>query len=445
MAKLAGWLTRRFGRGDGNALPGLVAERLRPDIVPVLARKLKDGVVLITGTNGKTTTTQMVTAILGQDHGRIVTNRAGSNLNRGLASALIAATDWRGHLAADLGVFELDEAVFAKVAPSLKPKLVAVLNLFRDQLDRYGELDTIAVGLGRALAATEAEVILNADDPLVASLGRGLGRRVHYFGVEAAGQAKLPEDLAADSQNCPVCGSLLDYRQRYYGHIGVYSCPTGDFERPRPAVSATFRSGDIDGQSFTITSGKDEASIGLRLPGLYNLYNALAAAAIGLRLKVELGQVASRLANFSAAYGRAERVEVDGRHLHLLLVKNPTGFNQIIQTFLLADRTAPLLISVNDQIADGRDVSWLWDVAFEVIAARPRPIVASGIRAADLALRLKYAGIDCEVATDVEDGLRLFLAKAEPGATGFILPTYTAMLELRGLLAERATLRGVNE
>lgn len=445
ISKLSGYLVRLLGRGDGNALPGLIAERLRPNIVPELTRQLRQGVVLVTGTNGKTTTTQMVTAIVDQDHGRVVTNRAGSNLNRGVASALIGACDWRGRVRADLGIFELDEAVFAKVAPSLNPKVVVVLNLFRDQLDRYGELDTIATALKSALVATKGQVILNADDPLVASLGLGLGKRVHYFGVEQAGQTKLTQDQAADSENCPICGTLLKYTQRFYGHIGHYSCPTGDFKRPQLDLSASLRHGDIRGQTFEVSFGNDSMVIDLKLPGLYNLYNALAASAVGLELEVKSNQISARLSLFSAAFGRAESLEIDGKQIYLLLVKNPTGFNQVIQTFLLTQPKAPLLVMVNDQIADGRDVSWLWDVAFEAIAATKRPIIASGIRAADLSLRLKYAEIKSEIVVDLGAALDAFLSEIQPGGTAFILPTYTAMLEVRRDLATRVSLKGVNQ
>lgn len=443
IAKLASWLTRVLGRGEGGALPGLIAERLQPGILEQLGRQLTDGVVLVTGTNGKTTTTRMVAAILGQPESDVLVNRAGSNLTRGLTSYLIANSNWRGRLRAKRAVFEVDEAAFPSAFKALKPRAVLILNLFRDQLDRYGELDNLAQKLRQALEGTEAEVILNADDPLVAWLGLGLAN-VNYFGMATAPVKKLAHDFAADSEKCPVCGVPLNYSQSYYAHIGVFSCSAGNFYHPHLSVVGKATKVSLSSCTMDVEANSKRASLKLELPGLYNLYNALAALALGHVLGHTLPDMVERLKDLPAAFGRAESILVDGKQLQLFLVKNPTGFNQFIQTYQMEPSSKPLLIIVNDLIADGRDVSWLWDVAFEDLAHNDRAVV-SGTRVYDIALRLKYAGKQSEVVTSLKAALEQFIATLPEGQTGLVLPTYTAMLQARTALGRLTKLSRMNQ
>ena len=475
-ARLLAAAMRRLGRG-GTALPGLVAETLAPAFVPTVARQLPGGVALLTGTNGKTTTARMLAAILARDDTRFVHNAAGSNLSRGLASVLAQRTGWRGRLRATdttFGLFELDEAAFVRAAPALCPRTATFLNLFRDQLDRYGEVDAVAQRWRAALAATPRppQLILNADDPLIAGLAphppapsphveRGSPLEALYFGVEALAAARPAAEHAADIRVCPTCGRSLEYRRRFYAHLGHFSCPGGHLARPEPAVRAvTVAPRGIDGTELELLCLPPlvPAAVTLRfflpLGGLYNVYNALAATTTALALGVAPTVAREALAAFTAAFGRMEQVVLDGRIVYLALAKNPTGLNQVVRLLAAeADRTGPLslLIALNDLDADGRDVSWIWDADLEELAppGRVRTVVVSGRRAADLAVRLKYAGIAAagrsQPAVVVERDLGLALDQAvqdtPAGGTLHVIPTYTALLELRGLLTRRAALR----
>ncbi len=442
IAKLADKLSQLTGRGEGGALPGLIAERLKPGILSQFGKQLPKGSILITGTNGKTTTTRMVAAALGDDHGKLLVNRAGSNLTRGLVSYFVKASSWGGKIDAELGVFEVDEAAFPEVFRALKPKAVLVLNLFRDQLDRYGELNTLADKIKSAIDGADTKLILNADDPLVAWLGTDQ-KQVSYFGMAKAPVSKLDHDFAADSNTCPVCDQTLVYEHIYYAHIGRYQCSVGDFAQPSLNVVGNATKVSLEAAAMTVSSGLATGEIKLQLPGLYNLYNALAAVSLVTQYDVKLVESIQRIEAMPAAFGRAEIVEISGRKLQLLLVKNPTGFNQVIQTYKLGDKQQPLLIVLNDLIADGRDVSWIWDVAFEDLDHQDR-IVASGTRSYDLALRLKYAELKSGPQPDLQSAIIEFMSKIPEGQTGLVLPTYTAMLETRKLLRRQTQLGSMN-
>ena len=438
IAKLSARLSSWLGRGSGSALPGLIAEKLDPQVGAKLASRLKHGSIIITGTNGKTTTTKMTTAIMAKSGQRILTNRSGSNLTRGLVSTLVGACNWVGHIDYDLGIFEVDEASLRSAVKMLNPKTVLVLNLFRDQLDRYGELDKTAATIGRAIGLVKGEVWLNADDPLVASLMTYAehSAKVRYFGVEKTTVTKLQHDVTADSDSCPICGEPLLYSAQFFGRIGHLHCPIGHSSRPKPEIwldqtEAEFKLQNRQGQS---------AKFELLLPGLYNGYNALAAAAITSSLGLSLPETAAALAEVEAAFGRQESFEFKGRQVLLLLIKNPTGFNQVIQTFLTDQTAKHLMIAINDKFADGRDVSWLWDVGFEEINPEAQ-IVASGLRAYDLAVRLKYANRQTQlIEPDLARAFSQALEQTAAGQTLYVLPTYTAMFELRQLLAKQIKL-----
>jgi UDP-N-acetylmuramyl tripeptide synthase len=445
ITKSAAILSRMLGRGRGHALPGLIAERIDPELIRNLAARLPRGVILVTGTNGKTTTTKLIAAALEAAGERVLTNSTGSNLRRGVTSALIGAADLRGRIDATVGLFEVDEANLRLVAPDLQPRHIVVLNLFRDQLDRYGELDTTAAMIGQGIAATNAKIYLNADDALVSSLARfaAAPELVSYFGID---QLPLKEpsaqQAAIDSDRCPLCGERMTFTQVFYSHLGHYECPNGDYSRPRPEVSIAHVDGaDLEGARFAVAIGGELSEMKFSLPGTYNLYNALAAISLTAGLGVDRSVLAQTLQTTEAAFGRVEKITLNGRTLHLLLVKNPVGFTQVLETFLIGRPNLRVLMAVNDLGADSRDVSWLWDVPLESLAQSRPTVITAGIRAADMALRLRYAGTEAEVATTLEDAVTELVRATPPGGGAYILPTYTAMLQIRKVLARQTHLQ----
>jgi lipid II isoglutaminyl synthase (glutamine-hydrolysing) len=436
LARLARAVSRRVGRTGGTTLPGRMLLRVSPGALGRMAAELENGAVLVSATNGKTTTSAMVAAALERAGQQVVHNRAGSNMSWGVATALLDA----GRRPGQLGLFEVDEAWLPRVARELRPRAHLLANLFRDQLDRYGELEQLADRWSELVAEQDgrAAFVLNADDPLVADLGRGR-KAVTYFGVEDDSQALPGLQHAADSKHCRNCGSPYAYEAVYLGHMGRYRCPNCGRERPAPQVAANrVELQGMSGSRLELRTPAGELSLSLPLPGLYNVYNAVAAAALALELGVPLATVGEALEGFESAFGRVETIPVDGRSLSILLVKNPAGANEVLRTLTLEDGSLDLWLALNDRIADGRDVSWIWDADFELLAGRVRRATCSGTRAEEMALRLKYAGIDAEL--DVERDLGGSLDSALEGAAServYALPTYTALLELRDLLARR--------
>jgi lipid II isoglutaminyl synthase (glutamine-hydrolysing) len=436
LARLLRDVSRRLGRTGGTTAPGRLLLRLAPGALRRMAPGLERGAVLVSATNGKTTTSAMIAAALGRAGERVVHNRAGSNMSWGVATALLDA----GREAGQLGLFEVDEAWLPSVARDLQPRAYLLANLFRDQLDRYGELELIADRWAELVAEQDgrAAFVLNADDPLVADLGRGR-ERVTYFGLEDDSQALPGMQHAADSKHCRNCGAPYSYEAVYLGHLGRYRCPNCGRERPRPDVAATrVELRGMSGSRVTLRTPRGELSLTLPLPGLYNVYNALAAVATALELEVGLDTAGEALEGFGGAFGRVETIEVDGRSLSILLVKNPAGANEVLRTLTLEDGGLDLWLALNDRIADGRDVSWIWDADFELLAGRVRRVTCSGTRAEEMALRLKYAGVDAELAVERDLGDSLDAAIAGAGSQRvYALPTYTALLDLRDLLARR--------
>jgi UDP-N-acetylmuramyl tripeptide synthase len=441
-ARAVGSLARRAGRGGGTSLPGKVLLRLEPGAIRSLAARLSRGSVVISATNGKTTTAAMVASVLGRAGISVVHNRAGANMAGGVASSLVSAARPGGGIGGELGLFELDEFWLDRVVPDLEPRGILLGNLFRDQLDRYGELDTIAdrwAGVAAAASGRGARLVLNADDPLIADLGRD-AQSVTYFGVEDPSVAIPEMQHASDSKHCRRCGAAYVYDVVYLGHLGVYRCPSCGAARPAPAVAAEGIALDgTRGSSFSLVTPVGRASVELPLPGLYNVYNALGAAALCLGLDVPLDVVVAGLGSVRAAFGRAERIAIGEVELQVLLIKNPAGANEILRTLVMEPSQLDLLAVLNDRTADGHDVSWVWDADFEMLASRVRRVTCAGTRAAELAVRLKYAGVPSErlhVVPGVAAALDQAVADAPAGRL-YALPTYTALLELRGVLAER--------
>ncbi len=440
-ARAAQLASRTLKTGGGSTVPGVVARKVDPEVLRKLSARLARGSAAITGTNGKTTTTRMIARILKEGGIRAVNNSTGANLVTGVTAALVADAGLAGYPASEIGLFEVDEASVPKVAAEADLRLLAVLNLFRDQLDRYGEL----AYTGKVIASAfehlppDGAVILNADDPLVASLGRTAKLAV-YYGVDEPTLDMGRLQHIADSKDCPVCGTPLAYTSVYMGHVGVYRCENCGFSRPELAYRASeVRLKGARGTEFLLRTPAGEREVGITLPGLYNVYNALTAAAVAGEAGVGLDDIVHGLEEFGGAFGRVERVRAGEKEVFLLLIKNPVGFNEILRTFVTGEDARHVLIAINDNDADGRDVSWLWDVDFEMLAGadeRP-PIMVSGIRAEDMAVRLKYADLSVgSVIPDREKAIKAALEATPPGDTLYVLPTYTAMLEIRKTLSE---------
>jgi lipid II isoglutaminyl synthase (glutamine-hydrolysing) len=446
--RAAATLSRRLGRGGGTVIAGHLVPRIAPSALRDVTVSLQHGSIVASGTNGKTTTTRLISHILRVAGMRPLHNRAGANLLSGLFTTVAQGTDLLGRPRGDVGVFEVDEATIPGALHHVTPRVLLLHNIFRDQLDRYGEVHFVA-NLWREASArlpAASTVLLNADDPLVASIADGLAAPALMYGLDdpSVGMATLPH--AADARLCPRCGAALDYQLVYYGHLGWYACERCGFRRPEPAVRATSVEllGD-EGTNLVLATPVGTVRARLHLPGLYNVYNALAAVATCGLLGVRADAMARGLDTFTAAFGRIERIQVEDRQLFLALVKNPVGFTEVLRTILAARGRRTLMIAINDLFADGTDVSWLWDVEFELLQDRVNVAVCSGIRAEDMAVRLKYAGVEparIRVENDLRRAMELALAAAEPNETVYLLPTYTAMLAVRDLLRQTGYVRG---
>lgn len=451
IANATGWLSRLLRRGGGTTLPGVVLLKLRPQAIADYSAELRYGTVLCSATNGKTTTTRLLAAALDVSGYHLVTNAEGSNLERGIAAAFLKADP-----AADLGVFEVDEAALGPVAAAAQPGIIVLMNLFRDQLDRYGELETLVDKWHAVLDEAEAQheppmLVLNADDPNIAALGRGRDNVV-WFGLDDESQAIAEREHAADATSCRQCGSPLEHKVIMLGHLGHWNCPNCDATRPTPAVSATRVELSPTGQKATISYPADGAESQLELvidsalPGLHNTYNIAAAfaaaSAVATRTKrpLEAHAIARVIGETQPAFGRGEIIDVDDKHVQLLLAKNPTGVNQNIRTILSEPDDLHVLVLLNDRTADGQDVSWIWDVDWEPLQPHVASLTLGGDRAWDLALRFRYGGFDLDkikVAPDIAKALDVALGEVGAGSTLHALPTYTAMLDLRWVLTQR--------
>jgi UDP-N-acetylmuramyl tripeptide synthase len=370
---------------------------------------------------------------------RLAHNRSGANLVSGVASALLEAGD------AELGLFEVDEGALPEVTRRVRPRAVALGNLFRDQLDRYGELELVAERWRRCVAelGPDAVVVANADDPQIGDLAREAARTV-FFGVDDPRWATGLQH-AADSKWCVRCGTPYEFAAAYVGHLGDYRCPACGHARPALEVAArAIELTGLESSAFDLVTSAGTRRVTLGLPGLYNVYNALAAATLALQLDVSLDEVAAGLERFRAAFGRFERIAVGDRTLLMLLIKNPAGANEVVRTLLTGGAPRLVVAALNDGIADGQDVSWIWDVDFEPLLGRVERVVVTGSRAAELALRFKYGGFDqagIEVMPELEPALDRGLALTPAGGELVVLPTYTAMLALRKVVSERGFVR----
>jgi len=443
IGKTVGTVSRLLGAGGGSTLPGRVARAIYGNFVPSMLGGLPLGCILISGTNGKTTTSTLLANILDNAGLKPVHNRTGANLMAGIASTLIKEADFSGNLPGEIGVFEVDEATIPEATKETNPKLVLVNNLFRDQLDRYGELDTLAKKIRSALEKIDrnAKVILNADDPLVASIGSGLEQEVLYYGIETSRYASRKMDHAADSKFCTNCGTRLKYDYYHFGHLGKYVCDSCGFSKPETFVSAVdLEISEMRGTIATIRYTGGTTRIKIPLPGFYNVYNVLAAVSCSLCLGVEIEKIVEAIENFKGAFGRLEMISIGNKKILMILAKNPAGFNEVVRMLSREETKMDIMFILNDNIADGRDVSWIWDVDLEILAGKVNNVFCSGIRSWDMALRVSYAGLNEESLScepEISKAFDQALHTLPPDGTLYVVPTYTAMLELRKMLAKK--------
>ena len=433
-ARLLGKLIRASGKGGGTTLPGRALLAIEPDALARLGSGL-DRSALVSATNGKTTTAAMLDRILREAGHQVVGNRAGSNMPWGIVTALIEQRD-------GVGLFEVDEAWLPGVAEALTAEVIVLGNLFRDQLDRYGETEQIAdrwTGLAASLPP-ESIFAVNADDPIVAAIGQGAAGRPIFFGIDDPDLALGAAPHAADARRCRNCGARLVFERTYLGHLGLYDCPECEAGRPEPDVVASdVELAGAEAVRASVSYRGRKLDLDLPLPGVYNLYNALAALTGAIALGIEPEKAVRALAGTEPVFGRAERVELNGTETTILLIKNPVGANEVIRTLGTVSGRFDLWIALNDRIADGRDISWIWDADFEQLPDSIGTVTCAGTRAAEMALRLKYSGIDpqrIEIEAAIDSSIERAVARAENGL--FALPTYTALLELEDHIARTA-------
>jgi UDP-N-acetylmuramyl tripeptide synthase len=427
VAKSVTFGVRSLRLGAASVLPGSLARRIEPRLLQLLTQQVKNGVILIAGTNGKTTTSLLLVTILERKGYRVAHNSTGANLENGLMTALLENTNLVGNLKVDYAILEVDENILPRILTPIQPRIILCLNLFRDQLDRYGEVDTISKRWTKIISTLPPEtvVIPNADDPTLSYLGQQLPQRVLFFGLNEPENYLDEIPHAVDSIFCPNCGHSLDYKGVYLSHLGDFQCPKCGFSRSQPKL--------------------ESSEFPQILVGLYNKYNTLAAATAARELGVDEATILDTINNFQAAFGRAEDLEINGKRVRILLSKNPVGTNETIRVVTQSHDKTTLLV-LNDRTPDGTDVSWIWDVDTEKLVERGGTLVVSGDRLYDMALRLRYSEKtpDSHFNLIVEEDLRQAIATAlehtPENETLHILPTYSAMLEVREVLTGRKIL-----
>ncbi|MFA5383773.1 MAG: MurT ligase domain-containing protein [Eubacteriales bacterium] len=433
MARIANRLSRLFRKGKGSSLPGVVALKICPEILETLASQTKLGTIMVTGTNGKTTTNNMLAGILSNSGYRVVANSIGANLIGGVTAAFIEKATLGGKVDCDYACLEVDEAFFPVISKKVKPGIVIVTNFFRDQLDRYGELDKTIKFVEDALKLIhEPKLVLNADDPLVAKIQINSGLPAFFYGFgEKTGLSEKGGFRVREARFCPFCGERLDYSYYHYGQLGNFQCNKCGFQRPSGKVEACEVGASGGNFSFIVRYPGGSVPVNLSLGGIYNIYNALAAFSAGFLLEKDPLEMSMFLKNYRPATGRMEEFNCLDKKVVLNLVKNPTGFGEGLMYLLSSPGPLDVLIAINDQAADGRDISWLWDVDFEMleqIHGRINVFICTGLRAQEMGVRLKYAGVPVEkiiIEPDYSNAVKRIMAGAAKYT--YLLATYTAL------------------
>jgi lipid II isoglutaminyl synthase (glutamine-hydrolysing) len=446
--KAAGTASKMLRAGGGTSFPGSVANRIDPRILQKVAAASDAHMVVVTGSNGKTTTCRILAALARTAGLRVAQNRSGSNLLQGVISAAVRGTDLRGRMDAQLLLLEVDEGAVRLVTPQMQPDTFLITNIFRDQLDRFGELYSMARGLEaviEALPAT-ATVILNGDDPLVASLAPAASARRLYFGItDNTAGTNVPEH-AADTIRCVRCQHPLTYRAVYLSHLGDYHCPECGNARPKLDIAVTaVQLSPATGSEITAETPAGDFSLSVPLPGLHNVYNAAAALACGTALtlpwRLEPAQARRAMAGLRPAFGRLEEIQAGERQVLLAFVKNPTSYNATLREVLQRPGQKHVLAAHSNTVVDGEDFAWLWDVDIEQLVPQLASLTVSGTRAEEVALRFKYAGVDPAIMRVIpgrETALQTALDGTPAGESLHIFAGYTPMRELRSSMQRRA-------
>ena len=429
----------RVLRRGGTALPGKVAVGICPDLL----RRLAQGVdcAAITGTNGKTTSARMLEQYFVDSGVGYISNKSGSNLMQGITAEFALASTATGKPKRKYAVIECDEAASKKVFEFIGPKVVLVTNVFSDQAGLIGgvgeTVENIRTGLKNS---PNAVVCLNADDPLVSSIADDIANRVVFFGVEDGVFANGADDLS-DAQQCARCASGYEYDYKTYGHLGGFRCPSCGMARVSPGVAATeLIERDADSQTVRIRAAEEVADVTINIPGGYNIYNAVGVIAAAMEMGFSLEAAKGAMLRFERGFGRMEKLVLDGLPVRLILAKNPAGCNQVISYLCGVSGDALFVVCLSDRVADGTDVSWIWDAGFERLldmGGRLQGVLVAGSRAVDMARRLEQAGISGERVSVFEDYGEMLDAMLKQDAPVYVMPTYTAMLELRSAISRR--------
>jgi UDP-N-acetylmuramyl tripeptide synthase len=450
----------RLAKRGGTTLPGKIALKIYPNIIKEMTKDFK--IIMVTGTNGKTTTSRIIGQVLSENNIEFISNKSGANLVSGIVTTFLDSVSLKGRFKVSYALLEIDEAAFKIISNHIKPDILVVTNFFRDQLDRYGELYTTLNGVKTGIGKLqETKLILNADDSLCASIGKNVPNEVLYYGINSDAHTGIDESINSDAMFCIFCKTKYQYTSHIYGHLGQFSCPSCGYSRPDTGISCT-KVVELN-TSYSLIKLNPESSPGyertevdtvedgfeakVNLPGLYNIYNALAAVSCGYLLGLPIENTIRALGNFECGFGRMETIYVGSKKIKLILVKNPTGFNQVLNYLLTEDKNMQLAFLLNDNLADGTDISWIWDVDFEKLNEIQEKICntyTSGVRAEDMAVRLKYAGIYTDKINIIKDYRELIetgLSKTPESHSFYILPTYTAMTDIRKILKDKYKLK----
>ena len=441
-AKLTRFALRLTHRG-GTALPGKVALKICPDLLSRLAKRVNT--VIVTGTNGKTTSCRIAEQLFVEAGLPYFANRGGANLKQGITTEFAMNANLFGRPKKPNAVIECDEAAMVQVCPEVKPKVILLTNVFSDQLDRFGDVLNTLDAIGRGMAASPDSVLcLNADCSLSASLPEKLPNKVIYYGVECPVYKEQVQELS-DAPRCIHCGTEYEYSLRTYGHLGAFRCPKCGYERPYADVAVTaIPHQGADSTFVTLRLGEVTVPAEIAVPGGYNICNAAGAAAAGLALDIDPLAILGALANFHCGFGRMEKMDLNGVSARMILVKNPTGCNQALNFLANMEGEALFVVALNDRTGDGTDVSWIYDADFEKLLSlgdRLKGIYCIGDRGADMAVRLKYAGFPLQKLRVFGDYDTLIDAMCAQPAPVVMMPTYSAMMDLRGALAARFGLK----
>jgi lipid II isoglutaminyl synthase (glutamine-hydrolysing) len=443
--KLAGASGRLLRIGGGTSLPGMIARRIDPNVLKTVIGASKARKIVITGSNGKTTTARMTASIPEYSGLHVSHNRTGSNMLQGVTSVAVNFADVFGRLDSDVLILEIDEGTIPLAVPEIQPDVVLITNIFRDQLDRYGELYSVAKALNKMLEdlPESSTILLNGNDPQVANFGLNAKARRLYFGLETTEVGTPVPEQSADIIRCIRCQEDLQYEVAYMSHLGLYHCPNCGYTLPKLDFAATSVKLAPNGEGpshVKIRTPQGEIELDIPLPGIHNVYNATAAIGAAMAAGFQMDRAPEAIASARPAFGRLEKIQAGNQTIYLAFVKNPTSFNLILR--LIAQHTGEkhLMVVASNTVVDGEDFAWLWDVDIEEIAQDIRDVVCSGSKAEELAMRLKYAEIPTDrisISHEREAALDAALKNAGPGGTLYIMSSYTPTHELRRIMQRR--------